>query len=61
MIDELAKVKIGLAMVLLFLVFGVGIGISFSVNEDTYKSYIAEGFILDLDNKVYTVLIEEII
>ena len=43
MIDELAKVKIGLAMVLLLLIFGVGMGISFGVSEDTYKSYIAEG------------------
>ena len=43
MIDELAKVKIGLAMVLLLLIFGVGMGISFGVNEDIYKSYIAEG------------------
>ena len=43
MIDELAKVKIGLAMVLLCLVFGFGMGISFGVDEDSYKSYIAEG------------------
>lgn len=43
MIDELAKVKIGLALVLLLLIFGVGMGISFGVNEDIYKSYIAEG------------------
>jgi hypothetical protein len=43
MLEELATVKIGLAMVLLVLVFGVGMGISFGVNEDTYKSYIAEG------------------
>jgi hypothetical protein len=43
MLEELAKVKIGLALVLLSLAFGVGMGISFGVNEDSYKSYIAEG------------------
>ena len=40
--EELQKVKIGLALVLLGLAFGVGMGISFGVNEDAYKNYIAE-------------------
>lgn len=40
--EELQKVKIGLALVLLSLAFGVGMGISFGLNEDAYKSYIAE-------------------
>ena len=40
--EELQKVKIGLALVLLSLAFGVGMGISFGVNEDAYKNYIAE-------------------
>lgn len=39
---ELRTVKIGLALILLGLAFGVGMGISFGVNEDAYKSYIAE-------------------
>lgn len=43
MLEDLGKVKIGLALVLLSLSFGVGMGISFGVNEDIYKSYIAEG------------------
>jgi len=42
MLEDLRKVKIGLALVLLSLAFGVGMGISFGVNEDVYKSYIAE-------------------
>ena len=42
MLQELRKVKIGLALVLLGLAFGVGMGISFGVNEDAYKSYIAK-------------------
>jgi hypothetical protein len=42
MSQELATVKIGLAMVLLCLSFGVGMGITFGVNEDMYKSRIAE-------------------
>ena len=42
MSQELKKVKLGLALVLLSLSFGVGMGISFGINEDTYKSYIAE-------------------
>lgn len=42
MMKELKKVKIGLALVLLGLAFGVGTGISFGLNEDIYKSYIAE-------------------
>lgn len=42
MLDDLRKVRIGLALVLLSLAFGVGMGISFGVNEDVYKSYIAE-------------------
>ena len=41
--EELQKVKIGLALVLLSLAFGVGMGISFAVNEDVYKSYVADG------------------
>jgi hypothetical protein len=41
--EELGKVKIGLALVLIGLAFGVGMGISFGVNEDAYKSYIAKG------------------
>jgi hypothetical protein len=41
MLEELRKVKLGLAMVFLSLVFGVGMGISFGVNEDAYKDYIA--------------------
>ena len=40
--EELQKVKIGLALVLLSLAFGVGMGISFGLNEDAYKSHIAE-------------------
>ncbi len=40
--EELQKVKIGLALVLLSLAFGVGMGISFGVNEDAYENYIAE-------------------
>ena len=43
MLEDLGRVKIGLALVLLSLSFGVGMGISFGVNEDAYKSYIAEG------------------
>jgi hypothetical protein len=43
MLQELGKVKAGLALVLLALVFGVGMGISFGVNEDAYKSYISSG------------------
>jgi hypothetical protein len=43
MLEELRKVKMGLALVLLGLAFGVGMGISFGINEDAYKSYIAEG------------------
>ena len=42
MSQELKKVKLGLALVLLSLSFGVGMGISFGIDEDTYKSYIAE-------------------
>ena len=39
---ELTTVKIGLALVFLGLLFGIGMGISFGINEDIYKSYIAE-------------------
>ena len=42
MLKELKNVKIGLALVLLGLAFGIGMGISFGVNEDAYKTYIAE-------------------
>lgn len=40
---ELNTIKIGLALVLIGLVFGVGMGILFGVNEDVFKSYIAQG------------------
>lgn len=41
MLQELRKVKTGLALVFLGLIFGVGMGISFGVNEDACKSYIS--------------------
>lgn len=41
MLEELRKVRTGLAMVFLALAFGIGMGVSFGVNEDAYKDYIA--------------------
>lgn len=43
MSSELAKVRIGLGLVLLGLAFGVFLGISFGVFEDNYKAYISKG------------------
>ena len=40
--QELASIKIGLALVLLCLSFGIGMGITFGINEDMYKDRIAE-------------------
>ena len=42
MTAKLNEVRIGLALVLLSLAFGIGMGVSFGVNEDMYKSRIAE-------------------
>jgi len=41
--QELATVKIGLALVILFLLFGIGMGVAFGVKEDAFKSYISNG------------------
>jgi len=41
--EELKNIRVGLALVLMGLLFGVSIGISFGVNEEAYKSFIAEG------------------
>ena len=42
MLEELRMVKLGLALVFLSLAFGIWMGVSFGVNEDAYKSYIAQ-------------------
>lgn len=43
MSQELANVRIGLALVLLGLLFGIGLGVSFGVNEEAFKTFIADG------------------
>ncbi|GAB6039984.1 hypothetical protein [Endothiovibrio diazotrophicus] len=43
MTNQIATVKIGLALVLATLLFGLALGISFGVSEESYKGYIAEG------------------
>ena len=42
MLEELRMVKLGLALVFLSLAFGIWMGVTFGVNEDAYKSYIAQ-------------------
>lgn len=41
--EELAHVKLGLAMVLAGLLFGIGLGVSFAVDHHTYDDYITSG------------------
>lgn len=43
MINTLANVKIGLALVMLGLLFGIGLGITFGVNEAFFETYVAHG------------------
>ena len=42
MLKELRLVKLGLLLVLLGLLFGIGMGIGFGINEDAFKSFIAD-------------------
>ena len=41
--NDLPLVKIGLALVMVGLLFGVFMGVAFGVQEDAFKSYIADG------------------
>ncbi len=41
--EELSKVKIGLALVMLSLVFGIGLGAFFGVAEESIQTYISDG------------------
>jgi len=41
--NNLASIKIGLALVILGLLFGIGLGITFGVNEAFFENYIAQG------------------
>ncbi|MEO5573905.1 MAG: hypothetical protein ABIR48_05420 [Gammaproteobacteria bacterium] len=43
MINNLANVKIGLALVMLGLLFGIGLGVTFGVNEDLFQNYVTQG------------------
>ena len=40
---ELQLVKVGLALIVVGLLFGVFMGVAFGIQEDAFKSYIAEG------------------
>ncbi len=41
--DQLAGIKLGLAMVLLGLLFGIGLGMTFGANEAMFEQYVAQG------------------
>ena len=43
MINNLANIKIGLALVMLGLLFGIGLGVTFGVNEAFFETYVAQG------------------
>jgi len=40
---QLSTIKPGLALVLIGLAFGIALGVGFSVSEDTFKDFVAEG------------------
>ncbi|MFZ1547564.1 MAG: hypothetical protein WAT12_10770 [Candidatus Nitrotoga sp.] len=43
MINNLASIKVGLALVMLGLLFGIGLGVTFGINEVFFETYIAQG------------------
>lgn len=43
MINNLASIKLGLALVMLGLIFGIGLGVTFGVNEAFFETYVAQG------------------
>ena len=47
--NELKTIKFGLLLVMLSLLFGIGMGAAFGINEDSFKSYVAEGIAANPD------------
>jgi hypothetical protein len=43
MINKLASIRVGLALVMLGLLFGIGLGVTFVVNEAFFETYVAQG------------------
>ncbi len=43
MTNNLASIKLGLALVMLGLLVGIGLGITFGVNEAFFEAYVAQG------------------
>ena len=41
--NNLASIKVGLALVLLGLLFGIGLGVTFGINEVFFETYVAQG------------------
>ncbi|MGH8507321.1 MAG: hypothetical protein ACREVH_01180 [Gammaproteobacteria bacterium] len=43
MINNLADIRVGLALVMLGLLFGIGLGVAFGLNEEYFETYVAQG------------------
>jgi hypothetical protein len=43
MSKNLASIRVGLALVMLGLLFGIGLGVAFGVDEEFFKTYVAQG------------------